>query len=41
MAELATKGHEPTASITNTGQARFAEYQDPYGNLVHILQRND
>lgn len=38
IAELAAKGHEPTVEITNTGRARFAEYADPDGNLVHILE---
>ncbi len=38
MPELAVKGHEPTVEVTNTGQARFAEYADPDGNLVHILE---
>ena len=38
MAELAVKGHQPTVEVTNTGRARFAEYADPDGNLVHILE---
>ena len=41
MAELAVKGHEPTVEVTNTGRSRFAEYADPDGNLVHILEHTD
>ncbi len=41
MAELAVKGHEPTVEITDTGRARFAEYADPDGNLIHILEHLD
>ncbi len=40
MFELSAKGHEPTAGITDTGRARFAQYQDPDNNLVHILERS-
>ena len=38
LAELANKGHQPTGEITITGRARFAEYADPDGNLVHLLE---
>ena len=38
MDELARKGHEPTVGVTNTGRARFAEYADPDGNLIHIIE---
>lgn len=39
IVELTARGHELTRDITDTGQARFAEYADPDGNLIHILER--
>lgn len=39
MADLSAKGVESTVGVTETGRARFAEYADPDGNLVHILER--
>ncbi len=40
MAEMAGKGYQPVTAITSTGTTRFAEYADPDGNLVHILERS-